>query len=158
MKKENNKIVMKRISENLIILVTISLYFAVINFTNLRLTEVMFFYEIKIASMIVLLLCILIFEIAYRKDSGKIAIYGIEILSLSIYTLTMWTVIKKIKITINLYIIYSVLAYTIYYLFKSIIIHTNEKRKYLNSLSDIHEIVNNKPIKKEAKKRKRQES
>ena len=158
MEKENNKIIMKKIFENLIISVAITLYFAIISFSYLRLTEVMFFQEIKIASMIVLDLCILIFEIAYHKDSGKIAIYGIEILSLSIYTLTIWTLIKKLNITLNTYIIYSVFTYAIYYLLKNIIIYTNERRKYLNSLSDIHEIVSNEPIKKEAKKRKQQES
>ena len=158
MEKENNKIIMKKIFENLIILVAITLYFAIISFSYLRLTEEMFFQEIKIASMIVLCLCILIFEIAYYKDSGKIAIYGIEILSLSIYTLTIWTLINKLNITLNTYIIYSVFTYAIYYLLKNIIIYTNEKRKYLNSLSDIHEIVSNDPIKKEAKKRKQQES
>ena len=46
----------------------------------------------------------------------------------------------------------------IYYFLKGILIYTSEKRKYLSSLSDIHEIVSNEPIKKEAKKRKRQES
>ena len=158
MEKENNKIIMKKIFENLIILVAITLYFVIISFSHLRLTEVTFFKEIKIASMIVLGLCILIFEIAYHKDSGKIAIYGIEILSLSIYTLTIWTLINKLNITLHKYIIYSVFTYVIYYFLKSIIIYTSEKRKYLSSLSDIHEIVSNEPIKKEAKKRKKQES
>ena len=38
------------------------------------------------------------------------------------------------------------------------IIYTIEKKKYLDSLSDIHEIVNNEPVKKEAKKRKNEEN
>ena len=31
--------------------------------------------------------------------------------------------------------------------------HTKEKKNYLNNLSDIHEILDNEPQKKEAKKR-----
>ena len=134
MEKENNKIIMEKIFGNLIILVAVTLYFVIISFSHLRLTEVTFFKEIKIASMIVLSLCILIFEIAYHKDSGKIAIYGIEILSLSIYTLTIWTLINKLNITLNTYIIYSIFTYVIYYFLKVILIYTSEKRKYFHEI------------------------
>ena len=37
-------------------------------------------------------------------------------------------------------------------------INKKEKKKYLDSLSDIHEIVSNEPVKKEAKKRKNKEN
>ena len=37
-------------------------------------------------------------------------------------------------------------------------IYTKEKRKYVKSLSDIHEIVSKDPIKKEAKKRNKKEN
>lgn len=151
--EENNKIIRKKIFENLLIAVALMLYFIVINFTYLRLEENILLNVTKIASLIILLLSIAIFEIAYHKDSGKITIYGIEILILSIHSLTIWNVINKMNISFQTYILFSTYAFAIYYVLKSMLIYTNEKRKYLKSLSDIHEIVSNEPIKKEAKKR-----
>lgn len=156
--KEKNKIIRKKIFENIIIAIAIILYFVIINFSYSRMEEDMLLQGIKMASMGILALSIVTFEIAYHKDSGRIAINGIEILILAIQTLTIWTVINRLKIEFNKYILFSTYAFAIYYVLKSIVIYTIEKKKYLDSLSDIHEIVSNEPVKKEAKKRKNKES
>ena len=65
-----------------------------------------------------------------------------------------FNVINKIGFTFDNYMLVSCFIIFIYYLLKSIIIYTNEKREYLKSLSDISEIVENTPIKKEATKKK----
>ena len=77
---------------------------------------------------------------------------------LAIHTLTIRIVVNKIKIDFDKYVLYSTYTFAIYYVLKSMIIYTIEKKKYLDSLSDIHEIVNNEPVKKEAKKRKNEEN
>lgn len=156
--EENDKIIRKKIFENLIIAVAVMLYFIIINFSYLRLEENITLNVTKIASLIILLFSIAIFEIAYHKDSGKITIYGIEVLILSIHSLTIWNAINKINTSFQTYIVFSAYAFVIYYILKSMLIYTNEKRKYLKSLSDIHEIVSNEPIKKEAKKRENKEN
>ena len=153
--KESNKIIIKKIFENIIIAIAIMLYFIIINFSYLRLDENMLLQGIKIASMIVLFFSITIFEVAYHKDSGRIAINGIEVLVLAIQTLTIWTVINRFKLEFDKYILMSTYAFAIYYVLKAMIIYTIERKKYLDSLSDIHEIVSNEPVKKEAKKRKK---
>ncbi len=134
------------------------IYFIIINFSYLRMEESILLQGIKIASIVILFLSIIIFEGAYRKDSGRIAINGIEVLVLAIHTLTIWTVINRFKIEFDTYVLISTCTFAIYYILKSIIIYTIEKKKYLDSLSDIHEIVSNEPIKKEAKKRKNKEN
>ena len=156
--EESNKTIRKKIFENVIIAIGMMIYFILLNFLYVRINEKTLLNVIKIASLVILFLSILIFEIAYRKDSGKIAVHGIETLLLAIHTLTIWTVINKFKLEFETYILFSTYAFAIYYILKSIIIYTDEKRKYVNSLSDIHEIVNNAPIKKEAKKRKNKEN
>ena len=150
--KENNKIIRKKIFENLIIAVAMMLYFILINFSYLRMEEDLLLQGIKIASLII------IFEVAYHKDSGRIAINGIEVLVLAILTLTIRLVTARFKIDFGKYIVYLAYTFTIYYILKSIILYTMEKKKYLDSLSDIHEIVSNEPVKKEAKKRKKKEN
>ena len=156
--KENNKIIRKKIFENLIIAIAMMIYFIIINFSYLRMDENILLQGIKIASIVILIFSIIIFEVAYRKDSGRIAINGIEVLVLAIQTLTIWTVINRFKLEFDRYILFSTYAFAIYYILKSIIIYTIEKKKYLDSLSDIHEIVSNEPVKKEAKKRKNKEN
>ena len=156
--KENNKIIRRKIFENIIIAIAMMIYFIIINFSYLRMEENILLQGIKIASIVILFFGIAIFEVAYHKDSGRIAINGIEVLILSIHTLTIWTVINRFKIEFDKYILFSTYVFAIYYILKSIIIYTVEKKKYLDSLSDIHEIVSNEPVKKEAKKRKNEEN
>mgnify|MGYP004598300207 CR=1 FL=1 len=156
--KEKNKIVRKKIFENIIIAIAIVLYFVIINFSYSRMEEDMLLQGIKMASMGILALSIVTFEIAYHKDSGRIAINGIEVLVLAILTLTIRLVTARFKIDFGKYIVYLAYTFTIYYILKSIILYTIEKKKYLDSLSDIHEIVSNEPVKKEAKKRKKKEN
>ena len=156
--EENNKIIRKKIFDNLIVAVAIMLYFIVINFSYLKLEENVLLTVIKILSLVVLSFSIVIIEIAYRKDSGQIALYGIEIMFLAIHLLTILHIVNKFKLTIGSYLVFSAYGFSIYYLFKSILIYTSERKKYLNSLSDIHEIVSNTPEKKEAKKRENKEN
>lgn len=158
MEKENNKMIRKKIFENIIIAIAIMLYFMIINFAYIRLDQQTLIDVIKMTSLIVLFLSIAIMECAYHKDSGKIAINAIEILVLSIYTLTIWHVVNKSNIFFKTYIVFSSYIFAIYYILKSIFIYTDEKRKFVKSLSDIHEIVSKEPIKKEAKKRKKEEN
>ena len=72
---------------------------------------------------------------------------------LAAHTLSIVHVVEFQKFNFAIYILVSSYIFSIYYLFKSLFIYTKEKRDYLNSLSDIKEIVANEPIKKEATKR-----
>ena len=156
--KENSKIARNKIIENMIIAAVIAIYFILINVAYFKLGEIIISNIIKIISLVFLFLSIIIFEIAYHKDSGKLAINGIEVLVLAIHELTIWQEIKKFDISFDKFILFSGCIFVIYYIIKSILIFTKERRKYLKSLSDIHEIVSKDPIKKEAKKRKHKET
>ena len=158
MDEESKKNIRKKVFENIIIAVAIMLYFILINFSYFRIKEEMLLNGLKIVSLIVLFLSIFLFEVAYHKDSGKLAINGIEVLFLAFYTLTIDHIVNRMNISIDVYIVYSTYVFAIYYVLKSIIIYTNEKRKYVKSLSDIHEIVSKEQIKKEATKRKNKEN
>ena len=151
---EKKKKVNKNIFENMIIAVAIILYFIIINFAYLRLNETEILIGLKVLSIIILFLSITIFEVAYRKDDGILAIHGIEMLVLALHTLSINHVIQIAKLEFTTYVLISSYIFILYYIIKSIIINTIEKRNYLKSLSDIKEIVNNEPIKKEATRKK----
>ena len=151
---EKRKKVNQNVFENIFIAVAVMLYFIIINFTYYRIEENILSVILKVVSIVILLLAIIIFEVAYKKDSGKLAIHGIEVLVLAAHALSIIYVVELEKLEFTTYILISSYAFSIYYILKAVIIHTIEAKKYLESLSDIKEIVNDKPVKKEAKKRK----
>lgn len=152
--KDNNKLIMKKIIENLLFLIAVTIYVFIINFLYYKMENIIYFKIINMLSVVILLISITIFEIAYHKDNDTIAIHGIEMLILSIINLTIVHFTRKLNINFGTYITIIIHMVAIYYALKCTIIYTAEKRKYLKSLSDIHEIVSNEPIKKQAKKRK----
>ena len=83
---------------------------------------------------------IVIFEIAYKKDSGELAIYGIESLILSICTLL--TIFIRMNYNNKFSYIINTIAmlFAIYYVGKSIIIYVKMRKKALKRASDIDKI------------------
>lgn len=89
-------------------------------------------------SLIFLVFTIILFEIAYKKDSGKLTIIGIELLFISIFSLFS----QYINLKINSNIVNIVLVlFSIYYITKIIVIYYKERNTYLKQLSDINNIV-----------------
>ena len=151
--EENSRIIRKKMFENLIIAITIMLYFIIINFAYIRMQGNFIIKCIKYVSLAIMFFSIATFEFAYRKDSYRLALNGIEILVLACLTLIAENISQIIHIEFKMYILFLSLIFLAYYVIKSITIYTLEKRKYFRSLSDIHEILAKEPIKKQTKKR-----
>ncbi len=147
------KKVNKNIIRNLLLAVAIMLFFIIINFSYYRIEDLSFLLGLKILSGFFLFLGIIILEIAYNKDNGIIAITAIELFVLSIHMLSMNHLVEISKIQFSSYILISAYLFSLYYILKAIIIAIKVKKEYLKSLSDIREIIDIKPIKKEAEKR-----
>ena len=133
-------------------------YFIVLNFAYTRMNLERLTNDIEVFSGIFLVLGLVMLERAYKKEDGKLAISGIELLVLSMHSLSINHVIAFYQYDFRFYLLTSSYVFAIYYVLKSIIIYTKEKRQYLKNLSDISEIVKEEPIKKEAKKRKREKN
>ncbi len=103
--------------------------------------------DFKIFSLLLLASSISLFEIAYRKDSGKLAISGIEILLVSILTLFLPYIVFELDTKHQIYYIWGSVLIGIYYIVKSIIMTNKAKKSYKKQESDIKEIT-----KKEKKK------
>ena len=133
--------ILTTIFENLITLICIVLHYILIIFTFNRLDENMFMNITKFFSLGVLIITIIIFEISYKKDSGKGALYGIEALMIAINTLIINNMMKRFNISFQNYLIISMSVFLIYYIFKIVILYTQNRKRYLESLSDIRDIV-----------------
>lgn len=147
---------MKTIFKNLLQAAGIICYFIVLDFAYNRMDIHRLTNDIEFFAAIFLVLGMLLLEKAYTKDNGKIAVIGIELLCLSFHSLSIMHFIAIFKCNFRFYLVVSSIIVTIYYMLKEIINYTKEKKAYLNTLSDISEIVKEEePIKKEAKKRKK---
>lgn len=153
--KEVSQEIMKKIFINLLKAISIMFYFVIINLAYVKIDIIKLTQYIEIFSGLFLLLGLIQLERAYKKDSGTIAITGIELLFLSFYTLSIIHITTLLKYDFRFYVLTFSYIFSIYYVLKCIIIYTKERRKYLESLSDISDIVReDEPIKKEAKKRR----
>ncbi len=103
----------------------------------------------NVCSIEILVFALILLEIAYKKDSRKWAISGLEMLILAIFVLFS----PYIYLKFNNKVMYPIIAIVaIYYIVKVIVIYFMEKKQYLNDISDIQEI-----IKKESQDDKAQE-
>ena len=148
-----NKKISFNVYRNIIIAIVIMIYFIGINSMYYKLKNNNLLIILKVLSMAILLLGIIVLEIAYRKENGKLGINAIEIIVLAGHTLSTVHIVALQKFHFANYILVSSYLFSIYYLFKAVFIYTKEKRDYLNSLSDIKEIVANDPVKKTATKK-----
>ena len=149
----NNKKVSFNVYKNILIAIIVMIYFIGINILYYKIDKNNLLIVLKIFSMLILFIGILILEIAYRKDNGKLGINAAEILVLACHTLSTAHIVELQKFEFANYILVSSYICSIYFIFKSIVIYTKERKEYLNSLSDIKEIVTNDPVKKKATKK-----
>ncbi|MBO4816522.1 MAG: hypothetical protein J5507_06530 [Clostridia bacterium] len=140
--------VRKEIFTNILLAIGIVVYFIFIILGSLDTTKAVRSIDLKIFSLILLFTSIILFEIAYKKDSGKLAINGIEVLIIAIITLFLPYIVFELDSKHQKYYILSGSIIAIYYIIKSIIITNRAKTLYEKKESDIKEITK-KEIKRE---------
>lgn len=151
--KEISQEILKKIFFNLIIAIGIMIYFAILNYSYDKINQDNLVNIIEICSGVLLLICLILFEVSYKKDSGTLAITAIEFLVLTFHSLLIIHIITRYEYQFQFYILTSSYTIAIYYVLKSIVLYTKGRREYLKGLSDISEIVKKEePVKKEAKK------
>ena len=146
---------MKTIFKNLVRAILVMLYFITLNIAYTRMNLERLIGDIEVFSGVFLVLGLLALEKSYKEEKGSTAITAIELMALSMHSLSIMHVITMMKYDFRTYLLTSSYIIAIYYVFKVIVIYTMQKRKELKELSDISEIVKeDEPIKKEAKKRR----
>ena len=96
---------------------------------------------LNVFSFLFLGLAIVLFEIAYRKDKGNLAINGIEALIIAILNLFLPYIIFELDEVYKRNYLLSTTFIAIYYTLKSIYISLKIRNKYMDSISDVKEIV-----------------
>lgn len=142
----------KEVFTNIIVGTIIILYFIFIILGSVGSAKNVRTIDLNIFSIIFLGMAITIFEVAYRKDDGKLAIYGIESLVVAIFTLFLPYIIFELNKTDKKYYLMASIYIAAYYILKSIVIAVKTKSKYMNSnISDVKEIVKKEKTKRRIK-------
>lgn len=127
--EEKNKIY-GRIFEELCFTVGVMLYlfFLILGFVHIE--KNVFITDLKVFGISVLVIAIGFFEYAFRKDSGRYALHGIEILVLALSTIGfIYTVIMLEPKTVAMMGVCSY-VFGIYYLFKCMVQYKKMKKRY----------------------------
>ena len=144
----------KQIQANILIAIGLMIYFLLLSTLYQTIGQIKVLEIIEILSIVFLFVAIFVIEKAYKKDDGRLAIHSIEAIVIAAHTLSIRYVVTKYDFSFSLYITVSSYIFAIYYVFKSIVIYTRERRKILETFSDIPEITKKEePKVKEAKKR-----
>ena len=139
--EDRKKDVYKNVFKNVLTAILLTVYFFGVNLINLYMDSTTFVYQINAFSIILLIATIVIFEIAYNKDDGKIAILGLEILVLALVTLFLRYITIKYSLDYMICLASFSIIFLVYYFVKSVVTYVKEKKEYIKSLSDIKEIV-----------------
>lgn len=139
--KDEKKKINKKIFQNIVMAIGIVVYFIFINLGFNNIEESTYLTDLKVFGAVAIGITIILFEKAYKKDSGELTIYGIDMLIIAICTL-LTNYIYKFHYSKYMYIITSIaMLFAVYYVGKSIVIYVKMKNKALKKASDIHKIV-----------------
>ena len=126
---------------NFIMAIIVMLYLCSINLLFYFVSETEFISYIKILALGIIMVTVITFEIAYRRDSSKICIIGIELLVCSIISLYIPYIYLHSSIITRTITMCVPIGFAIYYVAKAIIIYIKDEYQYRNNLSDVKEII-----------------
>ena len=136
--KENIK---TNIFHNFLAALVILAYLAAINIMYYKFEKSIFEEGMKYFALGIIVITVIDIEIAYRKDSKKLALIGIELLLCAILSLYIPYIYLHTTAHLRNCVMILPVAILIYYLFKSLIIFKQKQFRYQNNLSDVKEIV-----------------
>lgn len=136
--KEN---INKRIFCNCLVAIGIMLYICAIDVVYIYAKQEVVTIALKVFSMIFVAITVGTFELAYRKDNGRVAIVGMELLVFSVIILYIPQIYGNVDQLICQVLLLTPLFCSIYYMAKSIWIYWKTEKEYQNNLSDVKEIL-----------------
>lgn len=139
--KEQKERIYSKLVKEFWMAIAIFLYFIFVNLSYGRLEDSIYINCLKACAGILICSTIVMFEIAYRKDSGEIALHSVEILVLAILTLFMPYIYFYRGLAVRFLYSFSSMYIAIYYAIKALIIYQIDVKKYISGLSDVKEIV-----------------
>lgn len=139
-KEKKNKIY-KKILKNLLLAIAIVIYFIFINLGFYNIDAITYLKDLEVFSIVMIAITLLMFERAYKHDSGELALYGIEILVVAVTTLLC--IYMQLKLSGKYTVIINLIAilFALYYAVKSLVIYLKMKKKALKKSNEIYKTI-----------------
>ena len=144
--KEEKQKIYKKIFVNLLIALSVLIYFIFLNLGYMRLEKEVFENDLKVFAVILMCSTIYFIEKAYKTDRGTYLSYAIELFVLSIITLYMPYVYYYQNTLAQLIFTTSAVYIFIYYAIKSIVIYVINKNRYIKGESDVKDIIKDEKV------------
>lgn len=144
--KEEKQKIYKKIFVNLLIALSVLIYFIFLNLGYMRLEKEVFENDLKVFAVILICSTIYFIEKAYKTDRGTYLSYSIELFVLSIITLYMPYVYYYQNTLAQLIFTTSAVYIFIYYAIKSIVIYVINKNRYIKCESDVKDIIKDEKV------------
>ena len=126
--KNNKKQKYSEILKNTAIFILIQIYFIIIMIGNSTISAIRFINELKVVILIEAVVSIIIFEIAYKKDSTALAFHGIEVLGIGIATVVFLDLYNRQSIYLHLAFVVAISVFLLYYIIKMLVISLKKKK------------------------------
>ncbi len=136
----------KKVFYNIFFAIGIIIYFMFLNLGFYNIEKNIFIQDAYVFSIVILVLSIILFEKSYRNGKGNIAIYGLELLAVALFTLFTPYTYFYLEAAITKIFMMVPLLFTFYYVIKSVIICVSIHAKHKRTLSDVKEIVKKEKI------------
>ena len=96
--------------------------------------------DLKVFALSILFVAIIVLEKAYKEDSGRIAIVGIELIIIA--TISLGLIFAHLMFSVSYVLIVSIIVavFFVYYIIKSMIMYFRERKKYF--VNDMKEMIN----------------
>ncbi len=130
----------KKVWKNIMLASVIVAYFTILIMGYINIESSIFLTDLKVFSVTLIAAAIYIFEKAYKLDSGKYTILGIEIMVLAILNLLLLKVYMHYNSKFTSITASMAMLFAIYYVGKAIVIYLKNKKKAKKLKNDIRKI------------------
>lgn len=138
--KENLKTIRKPAIYNALLGLAVIVYFGFLILGFYNIDRNVYQTDLKVFALSILFVAIIVLEKAYKEDSGRIAIVGIELIIIA--TISLGLIFAHLMFSASYVLIVSIIVavFFVYYIIKSMIMYFRERKKYF--VNDMKEMIN----------------
>ncbi len=118
----------KEILKNTIIFILIQIYFIILNVARFQVSNIPYLVSLKVLILVEAIASIVIFEIAYKKDSGSLGLHGVEMLAIGASTICLLDLVNRQNKYIKFVSAAIIGIFILYYLIKIFVISIKKKK------------------------------
>ena len=130
-----------KVLENILFAIAVMLYLYFIILGSINISTDAFLMDLKVFSILILLIAIIIFEKSFKSSNTNLCIHGIEILILAIVTLSSIYIYSIFVERFKLIIASVSFVFAIYYILKSFFKYIKLRKNFHKNENDIKDII-----------------